>query len=58
MSTAEQVPRTYPESPVMPETPVSTDLLQTLKILTELVVQDIGHDLDKNELTRFKEVQF
>jgi hypothetical protein len=31
--------------PVVSQTPVGTDLLQTLQILTQLVVQDIGHHL-------------
>merc|ERR1719460_2933790 len=29
----------------MPKTPVGANLLQTLKILTELVVQHVSHDL-------------
>ena len=32
----------------MPKTPVGTDLLQALKILTELVVQHVRHDLQKH----------
>ena len=31
----------------MPKTPVGTDLLETLKILTELVVQHVSHDLEQ-----------
>jgi len=34
----------------MTKTPVSPDLLQSLEILTELVVKDIGHNLDKEIL--------
>ena len=37
--------KTYPQAPVMPKTPVGANLLQTLKILTELVVQHVSHDL-------------
>ena len=33
------------EAPVVTETTVSPDLLESLKILTELVVKDVGHDL-------------
>ena len=39
--------RSYPKAPVVPKTPVGTDLLQALKILTELVVQHIRHDLEQ-----------
>merc|ERR1719270_1265498 len=35
----------HPKAPVVPKTPVGTDLLQTLKVLTKLVVQDVSHDL-------------
>jgi hypothetical protein len=37
--------------PVVSESPVGTDLLQPLQILTQLVVQDIGHHLhtEKNQ---------
>ena len=31
----------------MPKTPVGADLLETLKILTELVVQHVRHDLEE-----------
>ena len=31
----------------MPKTPVGADLLETLKILTELVVQHVSHDLEE-----------
>ena len=34
----------------MPKTPVGADLLETLKILTELVVQHVSHDLEETEL--------
>ena len=37
--------QSYPKAPVVPKTPVGADLLQTLKILTKLVVQHVGHDL-------------
>jgi len=33
------------KTPVVTETTVSPDLLESLKILTELVVKDVGHDL-------------
>ena len=33
------------EAPVVTEPTVSPDLLESLKILTELVVKDVGHDL-------------
>ena len=33
------------DAPVVTETTVGADLLQALKILTELVVQEIGHHL-------------
>ena len=33
------------ETPVVTQTTVSTDFLQTLQILTDLVVQDVGHHL-------------
>ena len=33
------------ETPVVTQTTVSSDLLQTLQILTKLVVEDVGHDL-------------
>merc|ERR1719464_48513 len=33
------------ETPVVTEPTVSSDLLEALKILTELVVEDVGHDL-------------
>ena len=31
--------------PVVAETPVSPDLLETLEVLTQLVVEDVGHHL-------------
>merc|ERR1719147_332236 len=34
-----------PEAPVVPQTSVGTDLLQTLQVLTELVVQQVSHHL-------------
>ena len=34
-----------PEAPVVTQTTMGADLLQTLKVLTELVVQDVGHHL-------------
>merc|ERR1712014_460392 len=36
---------TYTEAPVVTETTMGTDLLQTLKILTEFVVQSVGKNL-------------
>ena len=33
------------DTPVVTQTPVGPDLLEALKILTELVVEDVGHDL-------------
>lgn len=33
------------QSPVMTQTSVSPDLLQSLKVLTQLVVQHVSHDL-------------
>ena len=33
------------ETPVVTEPTVSPDLLESLKILTQLVVEDVGHDL-------------
>ena len=33
------------EAPVVTQTTVGPDLLESLKILTELVVKDVGHDL-------------
>jgi len=33
------------KTPVMPQTTVSANLLQTLKVLSDLVVQDVGHHL-------------
>ena len=35
----------HTETPVVTETTVSPDLLESLKILTQLVVEDVGHDL-------------
>ena len=37
--------QTHPKAPVVPKTPVGTNLLQALKILTELVVQKVRKDL-------------
>ena len=34
-----------PEAPVVTQTAMSADLLQTLQVLTDLVVQDVGHHL-------------
>ena len=33
------------DAPVVAETTVSSDLLQAFQVLTELVVQEVGHDL-------------
>jgi len=33
------------EAPIVTETTVGTDLLQTLEVLTKLVVEDVGHHL-------------
>ena len=33
------------EAPVVTQTTMGADLLQTLKVLTKLVVQDVGHHL-------------
>ena len=33
------------ETPVMSQTSVSTDLLETLQILTKFVVKNVSHDL-------------
>ena len=35
----------HTETPVVTEPTVSSDLLESLKILTELVVEDVGHHL-------------
>jgi hypothetical protein len=35
----------HPDSPKVPQTPVSTDLLQALQVFTELVVQLVGKNL-------------
>ena len=35
----------HTETPVVTEPTVSPDLLESLKILTQLVVEDVGHDL-------------
>ena len=34
-----------PQAPVMPQTTVSADLLEPLQVLSDLVVQDVSHDL-------------
>jgi hypothetical protein len=36
---------TGPQAPVVTQTTVGADLLQTLQVLTDLVVQDVGHHL-------------
>ena len=36
---------THSDTPVVTETPVGADLLQTLQVLTELVVEEISHHL-------------
>ena len=35
----------HTETPVVTEPTMSPDLLESLKILTQLVVEDVGHDL-------------
>ena len=44
----------YPKAPVVPKTPVGADLLETLKILTELVVQHVSHDLEETKRVIFQ----
>ena len=34
-----------PDTPVVSQTPVGADLLQALEVLTQLVVQHVGHHL-------------
>ena len=35
----------HADAPVVAQAPVGPDLLESLKILTQLVVEDVGHDL-------------
>ena len=35
----------HTQAPVVTQTPVGTNLLQPLEVLTQLVVKDVGHDL-------------
>ena len=42
-----------PETPVMSQTPMSSDLLQSLQILTQLCLQVIRHNLHGNHFYVF-----